>query len=90
LVLNVDTWDKQIDALNQEYVKNFKIIHLNINSAFMKISNLNDLFNEQKIDLVVLQESKIDSALPDEFFNYAGYTTIRRDRTGNGGGIIVF
>ena len=41
-------------------------------------------------DILLISETKIDSSFPTAQFNMKGFTTYRRDRNINGGGIILF
>ena len=74
-------------------IKNTKqliIAHLNINSLRNKFDQLKNLVQD-KIDILVVTESKLDDTFPDSQFHIQGYkVAFRKDRNKLGGGIIVF
>ena len=41
-------------------------------------------------DILIVNESKLDSGFPDSQFSIPGYRIVRKDRKKNGGGIIVY
>ena len=45
---------------------------------------------KDNVDILLISETKIDSSFPTAQFNMNGFTTYRRDRNINGGGIILF
>jgi hypothetical protein len=44
---------------------NFKIVHLNINSICLKLANVETLLNSRIVDILVLQETKVDCSVPN-------------------------
>ena len=79
-----------------ENLKNFgdlnnglKIVHLNINSIFLKKNEINDVISLGVYDIISINETKLDETVPISFFEYPKYTIIRRDRLRDGGGIMV-
>ena len=42
------------------------------------------------VDILTIQETKIDRTFPNSQFNISGYNLFRRDRKKGGGGIIVY
>ena len=86
-----DDQDKQTnDIKNQMTHGNFHIIHININSLFNKIEHVFEFINDTNVDIVSLNEIKLDNNIPSESFEHPNYKLIRRSRTGNGGGIMVY
>ena len=69
--------------------KNFSILHLNINSLLLKIDEFDSILS-LGYDILTLNETKLDSAIPHSFYKNSNYNQIRLDRTRRGGGIIVF
>ena len=65
------------------------LAHININSLRNKFDSLLQIVNNN-IDILLISETKIDSSFPTAQFNITGYTTYRRDRNQNGGGIILY
>ena len=70
--------------------KNFKILHLNVNSLFSKIFEFQNILETQLYDLIFLNETKLDAHIPNSSFLNINYKLIRRDRTGSGGGVLVY
>ena len=68
---------------------NFSILHLNINSIYNKIDEIDNILS-LNYEIVMLNETKLDSSIPNAFYKNVNYNIIRLDRTRNGGGIIVF
>ena len=64
--------------------------HLNINSLRNKFDLLANIIKD-KIDILMISETKFDSSFPQGQFHLHGfYEPYRLDRNGNGGGILVF
>jgi len=81
-----DEWINNIKLIVKENKNKFKILHLNINSVFNKIQHILSLLNEIDIDIISINESKLDENTSDTFIEHPKYNTIRRDRVRNGGG----
>ena len=41
-------------------------------------------------DILAINESKIDSTIPDSDINFPGYNIIRKDCNINGGGVVIY
>ena len=65
------------------------IAQLNINSIRNKLDSSNEIIKDN-IDVLLISETKIDSSFPTAQFYIDGFTTYRRDRNINGGGIILY
>ena len=77
---------KQIRLKNPN---NLIIAQININSLRNKFDFLVQLmFNN--VDILLVSETKIDASFPNAQFHIAGYTIYRRDRNGNGGGLLLY
>ena len=66
---------------------------MNINSIRNKIISLGELANKAPIDILCIDETKIDESFPDsQFFRYRKLSIInyRRDRNSKGGDKIVY
>lgn len=70
--------------------RGFKMIALNIVHLTCHIDELRVLMYPQLPDLLVLNESKLDSTIDDEDVKIKGYEIIRHDRTRHGGGICIY
>ena len=69
----------------------FTILHLNINSINSKTKQykLNEILKLKTFDIIVLNETKLDESTPASFLKSSNYGILRRDRNGNGGGVMV-
>ena len=84
-----DNWKEQIYHSNESFKNGFRFLLLNANSIYSKMNNFNDLLVKRCIDMLIIEERKLSPDIPDEFYSFAGYQTFRRDRTRNGGGILI-
>ena len=77
-------------------IKNFKIVHYNINSILApgKIGQLSDICQLIKIDVLIISESKLDQTIPNNLLKISGYhEPLRHDRAINGrhgGGVLMY
>ena len=83
-------WANCLDKFNELNPNKIKIMHLNINSVFCKLHELNIILNKLLFDFVFIQESKLCPELPDAFISNTNYGLIRRDRKAGGGGLLVY
>ena len=74
------------------YPNNPLIAYLNINSLREKIIGLREILKKAKIDVLCIDETKLDFSFPNHQFKIDGYQfpPLRRDRNSKGGGKIVF
>ena len=64
--------------------------HLNINSIRHKLNLLKDMC-QNRIDILLVSETKIDSSFPDAQFSISGFSQPKRlDRNRNGGGLLLY
>jgi hypothetical protein len=56
-----------------ENANQFANIHLNINSIMSKLSYIEKLFNSNRLDVLVLQETKIDDVIPNNLLRFTNY-----------------
>ena len=91
--MSFDTNTNAFDLIKEYRIKNVnKVIlaHLNINSIRNKFSCLKELVSD-KIDVLVIEETKLDETFPENAFIIPGYKKpFRKDRNTHGGGILVF
>ena len=90
---SLDTNKNAFDLIKEYRLKNTnKVIlaHLNINSIRNKFSSLKELVSDN-IDVLVIEETKLDETFPEKAFMIPGYKKpFRKDRNSYGGGILVF
>ena len=79
-------------SLRKECQNNPIISYLNINSLGNKIDQLRDICLKASVDILCIDETKIDSSFPDSQFYIEGYQfpPFRKDRNKHGGGKIVY
>lgn len=70
----------------------FALVGFNVRSIFPKIDSLDLLIQEAKPDVVNINETWLNSAIPDSSISIEGYSVIRQDRTRNtrGGGLASY
>jgi hypothetical protein len=72
--------------------------HLNINSIFSKVDSLHEILDSDNYDILFLNESKLNMAIPDSHISHTKYKCYRRDRDylsssgldKHGGGIVIY
>ena len=81
------------DSLKKVRIKNMNklvIGHININSLRYKFECLSAQVRGN-VDILLISETKLDSSFPASQFSMNGYSQVaRQDRTGNGGGLLLF
>ena len=65
------------------------LAQININSIRNKFESLIEIISD-RIDILLISETKIDSSFPNAHFNIPGYATYRRDRNLYGGGLMLY
>ena len=79
-----------LEGIRKKCVKNIIIGHLNINALANKFDDLKVLLKD-KVDILVLVETKLDDSFPIYQFIIEGYTSpYRLDRNCFGGGVMVY
>ena len=78
-----------LEGIRKKYVKNVVIGHLNINALANKIDALKIVIKD-KVDILVLVETKLNDSFPINQFVIEGYNTpYRLDRNCYGGGVMI-
>ena len=72
-----------------EYPKNVILGHLNVNSLRNKFFSMSELI-KGKVDVFLINETKLDESFPSNQFARSGYKFIRRDKNKFGGGIAFY
>ena len=72
--------------------KRFNVLHININSILgsVKLVSIESILNAGFIDILCIQETKIDSDTPDSHFDHSGYNIFRRASQRGGGGLLNY
>ena len=81
---------KILEEIRTKYVINLIIGHLNINSLVKKFDALS-LMIKDKLDILVLVETKLDDSFPDKKIYVEGFRKPNRlDRNCQGGGVMIY
>ena len=81
---------EKLRKLKLKYWNRLIIGSLNINSIRNKFDMLSDIMNN-KLDILIVLETKLDSSFPDAQFKITGFTgPYRLDRDCNGGGVMIY
>ena len=78
-----------LNNVRQKNSSRLIIAQLNINSLRNKFDSFSQMVKDN-VDILLISETKIDSSFPTAQFNMNGFTTYRRDRNINGGGITLY
>ena len=89
---NLESDVSDLIDLRKEFPNNSMIGRLNIDSLGNKINYLPEVFLKCPIDMVCIDETKINSSFPNAQFHFDGYQfpLFRVDRNKNGKGKIIF
>ncbi len=66
------------------------IASLNVNSLLLHIDEIRMLVKELGIQILAINETKLDNTIDDSLVNIEGYTIKRCDRDRNGGGVAIY
>ena len=78
-----------LNNVRQKNSSRLIVAQLNINSLRNKFHFFSQMVKDN-VDILLISETKIDSSFPTAQFNMNGFTTYRRDRNINGGGIVLY
>ncbi len=67
--------------------RGFKIASLNINSLLKHIDELRVCMTKQQLDILAINETKLDSDVPLNLISLEGYTWVSKNRNRSGGGV---
>ena len=85
--------DSEFSELSTYYAQNknkVKVAHLNINSIRHKFLPISNVLGKGLLDVLFIQETKLDSSFPMSQFNVSGYKLYRNDYSANSGGIMCY
>lgn len=80
----------RLKQLRDENRKKCIIANSNINSFPNKFEEISEWLSSKSVDILSIQETKIDRTFPNSQFNVQGFNLFRRDRKKGGGGIAVY
>ena len=70
--------------------RGLKIAMLNINSLNKHISELQVFMSNQTLDILAINETKLDYRTRDQEIDLPGYFCLRKDRDSRGGGVCIY
>ena len=70
--------------------RGFKVGSINIASIYKHIDELRLFMEKQPLDILAINETRLDKTVPDSVVNLVGYNIVRQDRNRNGGGVCVY
>ena len=71
-------------------MRGFEIAFLNICSLTCHYDELCVFMEDRAIDILDLNETRLDNTIPDSQIDIEGYDILRRDRNRNGGGVAFY
>ena len=87
---NMDDPNRILNVLRAKNSERLVIGHININSVENKFDSLAFLVKD-KVDIIMISETKIDDSFPQNQFLMEGYSVpFRLDRNSVGGGIMIY
>ena len=87
-MLKGDSLEDSFSFLPRE--RGFKLAALNITSLPKHIDELRILLADRSIDILAINETRLDDSILDREVHILGYDIIRRDRNRNGGGVCFY
>ena len=84
---NLRNQSNPLNFLNN--IRGLRIASLNVKSIAKNIDEIRILLESKSIDILLINESKIDDSVSDNDIYISGYNIIRNDRNRNGGGVIM-
>ena len=88
-IIKIEAFQNHIELINDFKASNkekFVVLFLNINSIFNKVRELDDILKQCYPDAFLLNESKLDSLVPNSWYINKKYKCYRLDRDDKGGG----
>ena len=79
----------ELRQIRQKNSNRLIFAQLNINAIKNKFDSLVELV-EENVDILLILETKVDSSFPTAQFLIDGFTTYRRYRNRNGGGVLLY
>ena len=89
---NIESDVSGLVKLRKDYINNPSIGYLNINSLSEKVIYLREICRKTSINILCVDETKLDSPYPNAQFHIDGYQfpPFRKDRNNYGGGKMVY
>ena len=78
------------ETLAMNSLKSFKVGHLNITSLPKHVDELRLQLTSQPIDVLGLNETRLDNSIDNGLININEYEILRKDRNRMGGGVAIY
>ena len=75
---------------NTALKKTLNIFSLNINGLLSHIDELRVLIDDHKLDIICINETKIDDKIHDSDIEVDNYLLVRKDRNSDGGSVAIY
>ena len=80
----------RVFEFSKSHNKELKVGLININGIYSKMHEIAPILNHQLVDVLVVNETKLDDTVDSAEFENLYYHLYRRDRTRHGGGLFVY
>ena len=91
---NIDPSCKSDENISLKYdqlsSKGIKFVHLNIVSLLKYHEEIKQIMFENEIQVLALNETRLDSSIADSEMYIPHYSLLRKDRDRNGGGVAIY
>jgi hypothetical protein len=89
--------DISLDNLNENTIcnkltklKGFRVGHINITSLTKHIEQLRFYLHDKPLDILSVNETRLDHCVDNNILHIEGYSTVRKDRSREGGGVAIY
>ena len=92
-IIQIEVFRNHIEHINGfkiKYKEKFIVVFLNVNSIFNKVRELDDILKQCCPDAFLLNETKLDTMVPNSWYINKKYKRFRLDREDKGGGGELF
>ena len=95
--IDIGTYHNDLSDFSEKHAKNLKILHLNINSIFLKVDSFHEILDGNYYDILFINETKLRESIPNSHISHNRYSCYRRDRDftshcdkSGGGGTLLY
>jgi hypothetical protein len=71
-------------------IKGFKMACINVNRLMKHSDGIRFILTSTTLEVLAINESKLDNSINDGEIHIPGYVSIRKDRTRHGGGVLIY
>ena len=88
--LNITNSISQSPITQLKKLRGFRIGHLNVVSLTKYIDQLRIYMYDKPLDILTLNETRLDDNISDKYIEISGYEIVRKDRNRIGGGVAIY